>query len=176
MPWVWAELTDADIRVCQQCGEVTLEYEMHWHKEDDKVSAVAPDLSHYYGRRVVDIVKGSGAEGDPVWSLVLEGEVVIHNYDNKLPIPGAHIKGQSFTNTTLHPKVTSMFFGGLGGNTVSLNPMKYAIATDKTDKPYYPQVSEAQETWQPPPEVAERSAEGPDEDWLREQEQGEEGS
>jgi hypothetical protein len=132
----------------------------------------APDLSHYYGRKVEDIVTGTGAEGDPVWSLVLEGGIVIQNYDDKLPVPGEHIKEQSFTNMTLHPRVTSMFFGGLGGNTVSLNPMKYAIS-DKAvmAEPYYPQVSEAQETWQPPPQDDERIAEGPDADWQASQEE-----
>lgn len=127
----------------------------------------APDLSHYYGREVEDIATGTGAEGDPVWSLVLEGDIVIHNYDDKLPIPGEHIKGQRFSNMTLHPNVTSMFFGGLGGHTVSLNPMKYAIA-DKAvmSEPYFPQVSEAQATWQPPPAPDERIAEGPDPEFF----------
>lgn len=119
--------------------------------EWERSNMPAPDLSHYYGRRVEDIRKGTGVDGEPAWSLVLEGGVIVQNYDDALPVPGDHIKGQIFSNMTLHPRVTSMFFGGLGGNTVSLTPMKYAIASASTDKPYWPQVSETSVHWTPPP-------------------------
>lgn len=115
------------------------------------MSTAAPDLSHYYGRRVIAI----NPSDDGGWAIVLEGKVVVENYDESLPMPGDHLINQVFTNCTLHPRVTSMFFGGLGGNTVSLNPMKYAIRDGSMPElgAYYPQVSEAQSTWQPPPEV-----------------------
>lgn len=123
----------------------------------------APDLSHYYQRAVTAITKG-----DPAWSLVLEGGVLIQNYDDTLPVPGDHIVGQMFAAATFAPKVTSMFFGGLDGNVVVLNPMKYAIV-DKSvmPEPYFPQVSEAQETWQPPPHPDERVADGPEPQGLQ---------
>ena len=134
------------------------------------MSPVAPDLSHYYGRAVEAInVFATHGEGEPSWALVLEGGIVINNYDDTLPAPGEHIVGQRFSTMTLSGKVTSMFFGGLGGNTVSLNPMKYAIS-DKSvmEEPYFPQVSEAQETWQPPPAPDERVVDGPDAEWQEE--------
>jgi hypothetical protein len=161
--------------------QLALYDERGWHynertDKEERLSRVAPDLSHYYGRAVVDILRGSGAEGDPTWVLVLEGGVAVQNYDEHLPIPGDHIKGQRFTNMTMGARVTSMFFGGLGGNTVSLNPMKYAIG-DKAvmDAPYYPQATEQgdakYDVYEPPPEPEGRTADGPDDDWLSEREE-----
>jgi hypothetical protein len=133
-----------------------------WLPKEEDLSPVAPDLSHFYERKVEAI----NDSPDGTWEIVLEGGIVIYNYDPTLPKPGPHIVGQRFTNMTLSPTVTSMFFGGLGGNTVSLNPMQFAIGTETTETPYYPQVSEAQgERWQPPPAPDERVAEGPDADW-----------
>lgn len=126
------------------------------------MNVIAPDLSHYYGRRVVKIEQYPPSVNDPTWALVLEGDVVVQNYDETLPVPGQHIVGQVFSNTTLAGKVTSMFFGGLDGNTVSLNPMKYAIASASTERPYFPQISEAQKNWQPPPQDLDRLADRPD--------------
>jgi hypothetical protein len=129
------------------------------------MNEVLPDLSHYYGRRVEDILQYPPAEDEPSWAIVLEGGITIQNYDEAMPVPGDHIKGQVFTNTTLAPKVTSMFFGGLGGNTVSLNPTKYAIGTG--DKLFFPQATEhGADKYQVVPEPEGRTAEGPSEEWL----------
>jgi hypothetical protein len=106
------------------------------------MNKVLPDLSHYYGRRVEDILQYPPAEGSPSWAIVLEGGVTVQNYDEAMPVPGDHIKGQVFTNMTLAPRVTSMFFGGLGGNTVSLNPTKYAIGSGEWEAPFFPQATE----------------------------------
>lgn len=32
MPWVFGELK-SDIRICKECGDISLEDEAHWHPE-----------------------------------------------------------------------------------------------------------------------------------------------
>lgn len=104
--------------------------------------AVAPSIDHYYGQTVVDIVD-SNEVGK--WGIKLESGVIIWNHDVSMPKPLSNIVGLILSKMTLHPKVTTLFFGpGFSGIPVNLSPTQYSIDDSRYGQPIYPQVSEAQ--------------------------------
>lgn len=126
-------------------------------------------LDYYHGRRVEDVVDGDGAEGSPVWTIKLEGDALIHNFDPTIAKPKA-IKGAALTLVILGahtdqvsrtPKTELRF----GLETVKLNPMEYAMAdpTYTRGELVYAQRSNANMPSALPAMPEDRDAPGPEE-------------
>lgn len=95
------------------------------------------NIDHYIGRKVTKIVQGDGGEGNPLWSLQLEGGVTIHNYSEYTPLPPAGIQGMIFIAAILG-ETTQMAIGISPNNqqyVVQFMPLDYAIAD-----PGYPEL------------------------------------
>lgn len=80
-------------------------------------------VDYFNGRRVEDVRDGDGAEGSPFWTIELEGEGLIHNYDPSIPKPTT-ITGAALTRTILSHEATRLQFGL---EEVQLNPIEYAM-------------------------------------------------
>lgn len=81
-------------------------------------------VDYYHGRRVEEVIDGDGAKDAPVWSIRLEGDAYIHNFDPSIPKPTTII-GAALTRTLLEARKTRLQFGL---EQVTLNPMEYAIS------------------------------------------------
>lgn len=103
-------------------------------------------LDYFTGRRVLDVQDGQGGEGDPFWTIVLEGDAAIHNFDptiaKPMTITGAALTMQVLGGHSVEKQpVTELRFGL---EVVLLNPMEYAISdpTYTKNQLVYPQRSE----------------------------------
>lgn len=87
-------------------------------------------VDYFNERRVVDVVRGDGSEGAPVWTIHFEGGGLIHNFDPTLPMP-TKIKGAAQTMVVMNTKLTELRFGL---EQVFLNPIEYAISDPRYTK------------------------------------------
>lgn len=127
-----------------------------------------PDITHYYGRKVVDIVEDDPFD-DAGWTLVLEGGVRIVNEDEDYEAPDAElIKGQALQMAILSSDTTRLYFGtddNPRSTVMNLNPTKYGIKDDTYEggQLVRPQVESDEEPAALEPSApGERVVEGPD--------------
>lgn len=130
-----------------------------------------PQLDHYIGRSVIDLMGLTNEEGDQEgFAIQLDGDiqVVIEDEDAVMPAPEV-LKGTQFIAQTLSESETTMLFGDTSVNPVNQNveqvvrmsvrfsPMKYRIADARYENgPFYPQRGpDASEQLPPEPEPPE---------------------
>lgn len=117
-------------------------------------------VDYFHGRRVEAVEEG-GSDGEPVWTIVLEGGARIENFDPSVPAPTA-IVGAGLTRTILERNKTRLQFGL---EEVTLNPIEYAIVDTNYTKGQrvYTQRSEANMPPTLPPDPSpERVVDGPE--------------
>jgi hypothetical protein len=118
-------------------------------------------VDYFHGRRVERVdVHGTPGEGEPVWTIVMEGNGLIENFDPTIPSPTA-IVGAALTRTILEHDKTRLQFGL---EQVTLNPMQYAIVYEgyTQGKRVFAQRSRYDMPTSLPEEPKNRTADGPE--------------
>lgn len=113
-------------------------------------------IDYFHGRKVDGVVTG---DGHRIWTIVLSGGAMIHNYDPLIPMPVA-IVGAALTRTLLSAGETRLQFGL---EQVTLNPLEYTIEDPSYTKgiEVFAQRSNANMPPVVPPEPEGRTADGP---------------
>lgn len=98
-------------------------------EEEDEMMTASVD--YFHGRKVVSIEDGSEGTDVPVWTIRLDGDALIHNFDPLYTKPDASLVGMGLQSSTLSATQTTLYFGPDNNPaqvSMSLNPTEYAIA------------------------------------------------
>lgn len=132
--------------------------------EEDMSEFQVPSVDYYHGRKVVAIEDGGEGTGVACWSIRLDGDAVIQNFDPTYMKPDESLVGMGLQASTLSPTQTTLYFGPDNNPSqvsMSLNPTEYAISDPSYTRGelVYPQRSTPVESV--PPYPSEREADGP---------------
>lgn len=133
-----------------------------WEEDMSELSNASVD--YYHGRKVVAIEDGGEGMGVACWSIRLDGDAVIQNFDPTYIKPDASLVGMGLQASTLSATQTTLYFGPDNNPSqvsMSLNPTEYAISdpTYTRGELVYPQRSTSSDVI--PDYPADREADGP---------------